>query len=246
MPNPSRSEERIADSSIEEAESPSTLAHLAPPMTLERSGTAGAVVYATAAGALSAIPVPFLDGALAGIARGSAVRRVASRRGVRISREARDVLSKVGMTRHVATGPARLLRMALSRALAPVRIASRLEDASASFFTVVLLDHYLRTGDRRHGAPLGGLEAERVRAAMEDAIARGGIDALRSVPLGLVQLVYRAGRAAIEVDAEDRGPIERFVDTLLDGLADAPASTNERLTEHFDAAIARGTGHDPG
>lgn len=241
----SRSEDRIADAIVDEAESPSTLAHAAPPpVAIERSATSGAVVYATAAGMLSAIPVPFLDGALAGIARGSAVRRVAARRGVRLSREAREVLSKVGVTRHIGTGPARLLRMALSRALAPVRIASRLEDASASFFTVVLLDHYLRTGDRRPGAPVGGLEAERVRAAMEDAIARGGIDALRSVPIGAFELVYRSVRAAIDVDTEDRGPVERFVDTLLDGLADAPGGTVERLTEHFDASIARGSGHE--
>jgi len=242
VPGPSRSEDRIAESMLDDGERPSTLVHGAPPVALDRPGTSGAVVYATAAGLLAAVPIPLLDGALAGIARGSAVRRVAARRGVRISRDARDVLSRVGITRHVGTGPARLIRIALSRALAPVRIASRIEDASASFFTVVLLDHYLRTGDRRPGAPLGGLEAERVRAAMEDAIAHGGLDALRSVPNGVVELAYRSVRAAIDVDAEDRGPIERLIDTFLDGIADAPAGTIERLTEHFDAAMARGTG----
>lgn len=245
MTSSSRSEDRLADAIVDEAESPSPLVTAPPPVVVERSGTSGAVVYAAAAGALSAVPVPLLDTALAGIARGSAVRRVAARRGVRLSRDARDVLSKVGVTRHVGTGPARLLRIALSRALAPVRVASRLEDASASFFTVVLLDHYLRTGDRRAGAPLGGLEAERVRAAMEDAIGHGGLDVLRSAPIGALQLAYRALRAGIEVDAEDRGPIERVIDTLLDGIADAPAGTLERLTEHFDAALARGAGAEP-
>lgn len=215
---------------------------LAPPapMTIERPATGGAVVYATAAGVLSAVPVPFLDGMLASVARGSAVRRVASRRGVRVTRGARSVLSQVGLTRATGTGSARLLRMALSRALSPIRIASRLESGAASFFTVVLLDHYLRTSERRPGMPIDDLEADRLRRAMEAALSESGLDALKTAPLGAVDLIARSFRAAANVDTEDRGIVERLVDSLLDGLADAPGDAIERLTEAFDAALARG------
>jgi hypothetical protein len=213
---------------------------LAPPMTALRPATSGAIVYATAAGALSAVPVPLLDGMLASVARGSAVRRVAARRGVRISRGARSVLAGVGLTRATGTGSARFLRAALSRALAPIRIASRLESGVASFLTVVLFDHYLRTSDRRAGMPVDELEAERIRRAMESAFAESGLEALKTMPLGAVDLVARSVRAAASVDTEDRGIVERLVDSLLDGLADAPTDAVERLTELFDAALARG------
>jgi len=215
------------------------LSRQGPPMALARSATSGAVVYATAAGVLSAVPVPFLDGMLAGVARGSAVRRVASRRGVRVTRGARAVLSQVGLTRHTSSGGARFLRAALSRALAPIRIASRLESGVASFFTVVLLEHYLRTSDRRAGMPIDELEAERLRRAMEAALAESGLEALRSVPLGALDLFAKSARAAVGVDVEDRGPIERLIDGMLDGLADAPSDVIDRLTELFDAALVR-------
>ena len=151
------------------------------------------------------------------------------------------MLSQVGLTRHTGTGSARLLRAALTRALSPIRIASRLESGVASFFTVVLLDHYLRTSDRRSGMPLDELEAERIRRAMESALADSGIEALKTAPLGALELAARSVRSAAAVDTEDRGPVERLIDGLLDGLADAPGDAIDRLTEVFDAALARGT-----
>jgi hypothetical protein len=174
--------------------------------------------------------VPFLDGMLAGVARGSAVRRVAARRGVRLTRGARSVLAGVGLTRATGggSGGARFLRAALSRALAPIRIASRLESGVASFLTVALLDHYLRTSDRRSGMPLDDLEAERIRRAMETAIAESGLEGLKTAPLGVIDLLARSVRAAANVDTEDRGIVERLVDSLLDGLADAPTDALER------------------
>lgn len=210
-----------------------------PPRALARPTTAGAAVYAAAAGVVSAVPVPFLDGLLGGIARGSAMRRVASRRGVRLSREARKVLSHVSLSRSTGTGPARLLRAALSRALAPVRIASRVEEAGATFLAALVFDHYLASSPRRVGAPVGEAEALRVRAAMEAAFVDGGLEALRSVPLGVLEGVFRAGKDSLQPDLEDRGLVERFVDHLLDGAADAPSDVFQRVCDLFDTAMAR-------
>ena len=159
------------------------------PRALATAPSAGVVVYAAAAGLASVVPVPFLDGILSGMARGSAVRRIAARRGVRLTREARRTLAGVSLTRPTGTGTARLLRVALSRALAPVRIASRIEDATATVLCALLLDHYLATRDRRLGAPLDDLEARRVREAMESALAAGGLESLRSLPLGALEVV---------------------------------------------------------
>lgn len=209
------------------------------PRALARPSTAGAAVYAAAAGVVSAVPVPFVDGILGGIARGSAMRRVASRRGVRLSREARRVLSQVSLSRSTGTGPARLLRAALSRALAPIRIASRFEEAGATFLAALVFDHYLATSPRRAGAPVGEAEARRVRAAMEQAFVDGGLEALRSVPMGALETLFHAGKDSLQPDLEDRGLIERFVDHLLDGAADAPSDVFQRVCDLFDAAMAR-------
>jgi hypothetical protein len=214
------------------------------PRALARSGGSpgGVIVYAAAAGAASVVPLPFVDAMFAKLARGSAMRRVAARRGVRLTPEARALLSRPGLSAPLGTTPARLLRTALTRALAPVRIASRLEDAAGTFLAALMLDHYLATSDRRPGAPLGDREAAAVRAAMEQAWADSGLEALRTIPLGIVDLVVRAGKAAVQLDAEGRGPVERFVDAVLDGAADAPDDLFQRMRDHFDAAIAARSG----
>ena len=227
-----------------EAEAVETMNTAAPlvketPRALARASTGGAAVYAAAAGAVSAVPVPFLDGILGGIARGSAMRRVASRRGVRLSREARKVLSQVSLSRSTGTGPARFLRAALSRALAPIRIASRMEEAGATFLAALVFDHYLQTSQRRPGAPVGEAEALRIRAAMEQAFVDGGLEALRSVPMGALETLYHAGRDSLQPDLEDRGFVERFVDHVLDGAADAPSDVFQRMCDLFDAAMER-------
>lgn len=213
-----------------------------PPRAIVSGGAASALVYAAAAGAVSAVPVPFVDGLLGAVARGSAMRRVASRRGVRLSRQARDVLSRVSLARPTGTPAARLVRAALSRALAPIRIASRIEEAGATFLAALVFDHYLATSDRRSGAPVGEAEALRIRAAMEDAFVRGGLEALRSVPAGVLGTLLHAARESIQPDLEDRGFVERFVDHVLDGAADAPGDAFRRTCELFDEAMARSEG----
>lgn len=212
------------------------------PRALARPATGGVVVYAAVAGAASVVPVPFVDAFLAKLARGSAMRRVAARRGVRLTPEGRAVLARPGLSSPLGSAPARLLRSAITRALAPIRIASRIEDATATFLSALLLDHYLATSDRRPGSPLGEREASVVRAAMEQAWADSGLEALRTVPVGIAEIVAHAVKAAVQLDTEGRGPVERFVDALLDGAADAPDDFAQRMRDHFDAAVAARSG----
>lgn len=219
----------------------------APPLTrdtpraMARPATSGIAIYAAVAGAASVVPIPVLDATLAKLARGSAMRRVAARHGVRLTPEARVVLARPGLASQLATTPARLLRTAVTRALAPIRVASRIEDALATFLSALMLDHYLSTSDRRVGSPVGEREATIVRAAMEHAWADSGLEALRTIPVGIVQLVVHAAKATVQLDTEGRGPVERFVDALLDGAANAPDDLLQQMRDHFDAAImARG------
>lgn len=234
-------EDEVVEAEVVDARPPTRVAPLVreTPRARAHAPASGVVVYAAAAGLASIVPVPFLDGLLTGVARGSAVRRIAARRGVRLSHDARRTLAGVSMTRPTGTGTARLLRMALSRALSPVRIASRLEDAAATALSALLLDHYLATEERRVGAPLEETEARRVRAAMEAAFSSGGLESLKALPLGALEILMRSAKAAMALDAEDRGPVERFVDALLDAVADAPSDWIERLRVLFDEALVR-------
>ncbi|MGF1467903.1 MAG: hypothetical protein ACFCGT_17420 [Sandaracinaceae bacterium] len=201
------------------------------------SQPASVLVYATATGLAAAIPVPLLDGVFSELARGSAMRRVALRHGVVMTPGAREILSGSGTVQATTNGRGRLLKAALASALAPLRVAARLEDAAGTLFSAVLLDRFLGRPDRAAGAALTEAEALRVRAAVDRAVTETGFDVLRTLPLGAWDVLNRAIRGVFAADDEARQPVERFVDGVLDGLADAPAGFWTRLVAHFDVAL---------
>ncbi len=199
-------------------------------------------VYATVAGLAGAVPVPLLDAVLSELARGAAMRRVARRHGVVLTPDARAVLAGQGAVHATSTERGRLLKSALSSFLAPFRIAARIEDAIGTLLAAILLDYFLRRPDRPRGAVLAESEARRVREAIERAIAAAGFDALRTIPLGLFRILRRGFEALVTPDTgETRTPLERFVDAVLDGLADAPNELVDGLIHSFDEALASGT-----
>ncbi len=201
----------------------------------ERPGNVG--VYAVAAGLSAALPVPFLDALLAEAARGAAMRRVAARHGVRLTREARRALASPGK----ADGgrQARVVRSILSRVLMPLRFANRIEDGLRSFVSASLLDHYLATADRRSGQPMAEAEAHRVRRAMDAAAVEGLFESLKRTPEGAGHVVSRLVDAFRGGDVEDRTPVERVIDAVLDVVADGPAELVAEVKARFDAAIER-------
>jgi len=203
-----------------------------------RSEPRGSVVYAAAAGLSSAVPLPVVDAVLGKLARGAAMRRAAARHGVVLTSRARDVLARPGAARVSGTLAVRLVRSAITRVLAPVRIAARAEDALSTFAATLLVDHYLATSARTAGAPLDEEEATRVREAIDAAIKGGTADVARGVPIGAWNALVRAVRAARDRDgAEERNILERAGDALLDSVADAPAEASAALCSRFDAAI---------
>ena len=200
-------------------------------------------VYAAAAGVLSSFPVPWIDTILGEAARGAVMRRVAARHGVRLTREAREELSRV--TTAIPTGRgARVARHVLLRFASPLRLVSRAEDAVSVFVAADLFDHYLRTSGRRPGAPVTGLEAARVRRAVRAGALRGVRDAIEASPgAGFRHLKATAG-AVRRDDPEDRSALARVIDTFLDGLAGAPGAVTEAMASAFDDALAAADDED--
>jgi len=126
----------------------------------------------------------------------------------------------------------------VSSALAPLRLASRFDDALSMWAAAILLEHYLlalRTG--LEGRPLGPEEAMHVRRAIDSAEVEAVLSSLRAAPGSVMGALGDAVRSATELDREDRSPVERVVDTLLDAAATAPDSVALALCRAFEAAL---------
>jgi hypothetical protein len=80
--------------------------------------------------------------------------------------------------------------------------------------------------------------ADRLTRMVAEGIYEAGFDALKTIPLGLFRVVRRGFDALITPDTEARSPLERFVDAVLDGLADAPDELVDTLVHAFDEALA--------
>lgn len=195
------------------------------------------LLYAAISGIASSVPLPWFDGVFARTARGSAMRRVAQRRGIRLTHEGRRILSQAGVGIGRIGLKGRVVRAALTRMMPFLNAASRIEDALETVACVLLFDHYLSSANRGTH-PLDQSEAERVRDAMRSALTHGVFSSFRDAPRGLwdtlkdVVADFRAG------DDEDRRIVERLVDALLDGLASGPEGFTARLTRSFDEALA--------
>ncbi|MEM9193023.1 MAG: hypothetical protein AAGF12_27865 [Myxococcota bacterium] len=208
-------------------------------------------VYGMAASAAAAVPVPLVDRWLGRLARGAALRRVCRWHGVRLTPRARQVLTDAGSdlepapqarTARLAFRVAGFLRDAAVRTArnAAARVigpAARVDDGLSAVSAAVLLDHYLRSYPRPSG-PLLYDEANRLRRAIDSAEVRGAVEALRSAPRGVLRTLYEAMQKVAADDPEDRTPVERVADHLLDAAADIPEEVTFRLERAFDRAWA--------
>jgi hypothetical protein len=200
-------------------------------------------VYAVAAAFLSGIPVPIVDGLLSDAARGAAFRRVAASHGVRLGAEARKALvSQPYMPKERGRTIARAARSIVQRAFVPARVATRVEMASRALVEARLFELYLSTVDRREGAPMGVHEAERVRKAMSTAL-RDGLSEVSAGILARLRQVAGAVVAARRSDdpLDDRAPLERVVDSLLDLAADLPRDALDPVEARFLSALEERT-----
>lgn len=199
----------------------------------------GLGVYAAAAAFLSGIPLPVVDGVLSDAARGAAFRRVAEAHGVRLGAGARSALvAQTYMPKSSGRTLARAARSIAQRAFIPARVATRIEMAARSMVETRLFSLYLDVAPRREGAPLGVHEAERIRAAMNESLREG----LADVTAALASRLKQAGSALrglrrADDPHDDRAPLERLVDALLDVAADLPLEAQGPLEARFLGAL---------
>ncbi|MFO0692697.1 MAG: hypothetical protein U0230_04025 [Polyangiales bacterium] len=210
-----------------------------PPRTALAKRSGNVAVYATAAGLASAVPVPFLDTLLARTSRGAAMRRVAQRHDVQLTREARKVLGSPDLVKKDARVRGyQLARTVLQRFVLPLNAISRLEDGFAALASAALFDHYLETTPRPQGGTLDGDEARWVRGAIDAAVVEGIEDVVRSLPGGAKQLWADLVSTVKTQDVEGRMKHEAVVDTLLDALADLPEDLVRTLVARFEQELA--------
>ena len=196
-------------------------------------------MYAFVAGLTAAIPLPVIDELLSSAARGAAMRRVAQRHGVKLSHDARKILSQPTLRATGGGKRARWVRSLVGRVLAPLRIASRLEDGATAMVSASLFDHYLRTSDRPEGQRVDGAEAQRIHRAIEKATMGSAWDVGKAVPMTIKTAVSDAVQAFRDDDEEDRGAVERVVDATLDAVADAPDVWRQGMLGRFEKAMMK-------
>ena len=205
---------------------------------------AGVGPHAAVAGIASLIPVPWLDERVATIARGSALRRMALRHGVRLSPEARRTLAKPAVVEQTAPSKlaTRAIRFAAARLAAPVRAGSVAGEASRTLLFARLLDRYLAEaparGWRKAGAAVGGAEAARLRVALGKGLSAIPAEVFESSPALLGGAGRGLGSVFSRSDEEDRSPLERLVDVVLDGGADSLDTVVDLVWDRFVEALA--------
>jgi hypothetical protein len=212
--------------------------HAAPPAASASLATspppaAGRLaILALLGGAAGAIPLPFVPGSFLRRVRGAVVHDVASRRGLTLTEEARQVLAEAsgaGGRGRLAETFAFVARRTLRRfrllgALPPV--ASWIEVYALG----LLFDRYL--AQVRHAGPvrISWAEAGQARTLIDAAVARSFSPALRAD--------FGPSREGLVPPEELRDTATRFSDGLLLALATVPARLRARLEAAFDAIAA--------
>jgi len=213
------------------------------PMNDQEPSSAGFVpVYAVAAGLAAAIPMPFVDKWLARTARGSAMRRVASRHGLALSSDARRVLGEIGLPKDIRVRGYTVARSVLQRYLFPMIPVGRLEDALAALASATLFDSYLRRRPYPAGTVLDAKDAKRIRKSIDAAMVQGMADLAKSMPQVTRELASESWSVVRTRDAEGRARTEAIVDHLLDTIADIPESLLTTLEVRLEQELAVGSG----
>jgi hypothetical protein len=195
-----------------------------------RDGRLG--VYAAIGGYAGAIPIPLVPDALLRRVRGALLHDLAARRGVSLTREARDRLSDPKgprQTRTLMSEALRVLgnRLALRalRALGPFGFVRPLAGAIQTYVLGRLFDRYLDLHRGPREPVIDAIEASLVRVAIDGALARA--------------ITVSVETDAVQGDTgSDRGAVTAFVDEVLGRVAGIPEQVTRRLDMAFDDIIA--------
>lgn len=208
-----------------------------PPVGLRSPVERGRLgVYAALGATLGAVPLPWVPDSLVRRVRGAVVHDIAVRHGLSLTQEARDLLSEPAGPRGPRSVVAQTMRFVgvrfAARALTRVGPFGAVWPARNALRTYVLghlFDRYLELGRTERAVRIDAIEARRVRAAVDGALAR----ALTADPPRAVEPTV--------VD-DQRDATTAFVDGLLGLAAGLPGRLLGRLDAAFDALLAHGDG----
>jgi hypothetical protein len=191
-------------------------------------------VYATLGALTGWVPLPWVPTALARRVRGALVHDIASRHGLSLTNEARDIMSEPGGT----AGPKGVVLQAMTfvgrkvvgrfAALSPLGFLLPVGAAVSTWALGHLFDRYLETARRDRAVRIDTVEARRVREAIDRAV----IQALTSEA--------REERVATSPE-ELRDTTTQLIDGALGAAAAIPSWLVRRLEAAFDAVLDGGT-----
>lgn len=204
-----------------------------------RAGSVAAV-YAFVAGAAHAVPVPYVSAAITSSIGGAALRGVAARRGVTLTRSARRTLADVVLPAGPRSPSGSVMWRLRDRLYARVRSLSKTAVVWRAFGAVSLFDAYL--GERDFAPTLELEEALRVQVAIERALSETFDHALAAMPREIGDALSHMFEALTRDDPEGRPRVQAATDALLDLVAEVPIDLMEALHARFEVAL-RGISH---
>jgi hypothetical protein len=193
-------------------------------------------VYSALGASVAALPLPWVPDALARRVRGALVHDIAVRRGLSLTREARDVLAEPSGPdgpRGVVSQALRFFGVKLAARLltriGPVGMVWPVQYALRTFLLGRLFDRYLDRARTERAVRIDVDEARRVRRAIDGALAR----ALT------VQVAPTEEPTPID---DQRDPTTVLVDGLLGIAAGVPERLVRRFEVAFDELLLHGDG----
>jgi hypothetical protein len=203
------------------------------PAPLE-SGRLG--VYTALGATVAVVPFPWIPEALARRIRGALVHDVAARRGLSLSREARDVLSEpteAGAPRGLLSQAVRFFGMKLAARvftrLGPIGMLWPVQYGLRTYVLGRMLDRYFERWRTERAVRVDVAEARRVRGAIDGALARAMT----------VQVAPTEEPTPID---DQRDPTTALIDALIGIAAGVPERLLRRLDAAFDELLAQADG----
>jgi hypothetical protein len=238
MKHPTRTptELKLAHASAGSRGSDSRLQRTPPAARDERSGAA--FVYAVASGLAERIPVPWAGALLAESVRRAAMRRVARRHGVHLADDACRVLARTAPDFRTWSRrePVRVFVRKMFSRLARIE---QLHEAFGVLVATLLFDRYLRHRPRAASTTLERSEAERVRTAIDLAIAGSYDRALLTIPAEARATLTVVVESLLHDDRDGRSRPEAALHALIDRIAEAPEEILDGFEARFESMFAR-------
>jgi hypothetical protein len=189
-------------------------------------------VYALLGGATGIVPLPWLPDAIARRLRGALAQDVAARRGLSLTKEARDVLSEPEPRENARGMMGEAIRFATKRLLtrfSPLAVLPPVRSAAHVFALGHLLDRYIEKTRSLRSVRIDVEEAKKIRHAIDQAL------------LAVIRpelAVEKAPRLSAPEDLRD--PPTQMLDGVIIAVAGLPEWIVRRLDAAFDDYVKSG------